>query len=78
MKKMGGSNGAEDTGGKGTAAGTEVGHSCQCAGMEGRSQPRGLQVGGGRLLSAENVWGGSEMRERRFSKSLKKPLWRKG
>lgn len=32
----------------------------------------------GEGCSAENVWGGSEMRERRFSKSLKKLLWRKG
>lgn len=44
---MGGSNGAEDTGDKGTKAGTEVGHSFQCGGMEGRSQPLRLQVGGG-------------------------------
>lgn len=58
---MRGSNGAEETGDKGTKAGTEVGHSFQCDGMEGRSQPLRLQVGGGRLLSAENAWGGSEM-----------------
>lgn len=69
--KMGGRNGAEDTGEKRTKAGTEVGHSFQCDGTEGRSQPPRLQVGGRRLLSAENVWGGSETCERRFSQSLK-------